>query len=567
MTTQELNNKIERVLGNNVRCLLPSYWWKNLLHSVADRIDTVEQKIGDDSGIAVVDSKEALYDLDLPKGSVASVTNEGIKPSECYQPTDEEMDNEIEVLSKLTPVRNVELITDKVIPGGEATAVLVTAALDAYMLLGISVDNTFLFVAVSFIDGEATYIYDIDKANEVLASRDFRFLYLDGGTMEALDGALRFNTSTDVYAKSASWDKLMKEGEVQEAEGLVFVLGFDEKGNILLTDEEKEANKRSYRSYSLNPELKCILKYYLTSDDGSIDHVFPGVPQADLVGAGFLTGAPLLPGVVFYGVSFGNAPALTFELFGKYDVCFMQDGTAYTIPHFNMGEIALLYMGGDENTLEWQRQSNKNMYDWWSSNYAPPIPVMVVIWVNGGTVIYPAQMMKIKDTGGTHIRFYFWDALTLEVCELNADGTVSKFEQYELFGREMSDTSVFGVQNSVVKKYIDDKVKNIDFPPVDAELSDTSTNAVQNKAVKKYMDDEVKVAVNALYQYLNDIDAYLKTEVSKKVEQKDVDSSIEQATDNIKKIIEESEDVAASAIAQLNAAVEDIINRLNNAGI
>jgi hypothetical protein len=542
MTTQELKNKIERVLGNNIRCLLPSYWWKNLLHSVADRIDEVEQKIGDDSGITVADSKEALYDLDLPKGSVATVTNEGIKPSECYQPTDEEMDNEPTILSKLTPVRNVELITDKVIPGGEATAVLVTAELDGYMHLGTSVDDIALFVAVAFIDEKTNYFYDIDKANEVLASHDFRFLRMAAGSIEALDRAFRFNTSTDVYAKSASWDKLIKEGEVQEAEGLVFVLGFDEKGNILLTDEEKEANKRSYQNYYLNPELKCVLKYYLTSEDGSIDRVFPGVPQADLVGYGHLLSLPPLPGVTFYGVSFGNAPGAVFELFGKYDVCFMQDGSAGMMPHFNMGEIALLYMGGNENTLEWQRRSNKNLYDWWSSNYATPLPVMVVMWVNGGTVIYPAQMMKIKDTGGTHIRFYFWDALTLEVCELNADGTVSKFERYEMFGSEMSDTSVFGVQNNVVKKYIDDKVANIDFPPVDAELSQTSTNAVQNKAVYNEMVEIIRIAVDT-WEYMIAI------------------------TDALSADVDEADKVTAAALNDLNKRLQDITTRLDNAGL
>lgn len=47
MTTQELKNKIEKVLGNNIRCLLPSYWWKNLFHSVADRIDEVETAASD----------------------------------------------------------------------------------------------------------------------------------------------------------------------------------------------------------------------------------------------------------------------------------------------------------------------------------------------------------------------------------------------------------------------------------------------------------------------------------------------------------------------------------------
>ena len=47
MTTQELKNKIEKVLGNSIRCLLPSYWWKNLFHSVADRIDEVETAASD----------------------------------------------------------------------------------------------------------------------------------------------------------------------------------------------------------------------------------------------------------------------------------------------------------------------------------------------------------------------------------------------------------------------------------------------------------------------------------------------------------------------------------------
>lgn len=45
MTTQELKNKIEKVLGNSIRCLLPSYWWKNLFHSVADSIEEVSTSV------------------------------------------------------------------------------------------------------------------------------------------------------------------------------------------------------------------------------------------------------------------------------------------------------------------------------------------------------------------------------------------------------------------------------------------------------------------------------------------------------------------------------------------
>lgn len=56
MTTQELKNKIEKVLGNSIRCLLPSYWWKNIFHSVADRIDEVETAVTKNASDMVVKS-------------------------------------------------------------------------------------------------------------------------------------------------------------------------------------------------------------------------------------------------------------------------------------------------------------------------------------------------------------------------------------------------------------------------------------------------------------------------------------------------------------------------------
>lgn len=45
MNTQELRNKIDNILGNSLRVLLPSYWWKKLFHHVADTIDGNEQLI------------------------------------------------------------------------------------------------------------------------------------------------------------------------------------------------------------------------------------------------------------------------------------------------------------------------------------------------------------------------------------------------------------------------------------------------------------------------------------------------------------------------------------------
>lgn len=45
MNTQELKEYIGRVLGNSIRCLLPSYWWKRLFGLVVDRVDEVEGRV------------------------------------------------------------------------------------------------------------------------------------------------------------------------------------------------------------------------------------------------------------------------------------------------------------------------------------------------------------------------------------------------------------------------------------------------------------------------------------------------------------------------------------------
>ena len=42
----ELKNYINRVLGDNIRCILPSYWWKRIFGLILDKIDEVSKSIG-----------------------------------------------------------------------------------------------------------------------------------------------------------------------------------------------------------------------------------------------------------------------------------------------------------------------------------------------------------------------------------------------------------------------------------------------------------------------------------------------------------------------------------------
>jgi hypothetical protein len=54
MTTQELKQQIDKVLGNSIRCLLPSYWWKRIFGLVVDEVEGKASKAYVDNAVANV---------------------------------------------------------------------------------------------------------------------------------------------------------------------------------------------------------------------------------------------------------------------------------------------------------------------------------------------------------------------------------------------------------------------------------------------------------------------------------------------------------------------------------
>ena len=75
MTTSELKQQIDKVLGNSIRCLLPSYWWKRLFHQVADRIDEVEQSVESKADKSYVDEAVGNVKVDITIDSELSDTS------------------------------------------------------------------------------------------------------------------------------------------------------------------------------------------------------------------------------------------------------------------------------------------------------------------------------------------------------------------------------------------------------------------------------------------------------------------------------------------------------------
>ena len=222
MTTQELKSYIDRILGNNIRLLLPSYWWKRAFGAVIDKVDEKVEKselktingesvVGEGDlrvGVKSVESVEALGKLDAEVGDMATVgvsMPRQVKIADCYFSIDNEKD-----WDKYTIIKSVE---ETGAPTSEGEICL-CATRD-----GINSGN---YLIVACDDGEHVYaqmlngnISKIDKKdfNQKLAQDDYRFTI--GYHIANFDSFFRFYTtdsiSADAYIKSDSWEKLAKE--------------------------------------------------------------------------------------------------------------------------------------------------------------------------------------------------------------------------------------------------------------------------------------------------------------------------------------------------------------------
>lgn len=86
MTAQELNTYINKVLGNSIRCLLPSYWWKRLLTRIVEYVD-----------ITVTEVKEKVDGIDVSefatKSEVESVAGEVVNVGNGVSAVEQRLSN------------------------------------------------------------------------------------------------------------------------------------------------------------------------------------------------------------------------------------------------------------------------------------------------------------------------------------------------------------------------------------------------------------------------------------------------------------------------------------------
>jgi hypothetical protein len=232
MTTQELKQQIDKVLGNSIRCLLPSYWWERLFNQVADRIDEVEQTTSqlidskvEEVKMPIVESVDELEKLELPKGRVAAVEKTGesatVKISDCYFSNNWEED-----WGKYTIVKGVEEKDNAIID--EAVAVVFSASKEMITKDAFQVNklNNGIFYYTKWADGEP-YVTTLEEVNKALSSGKYRaVIRLDAPDDYFIDDYFTFyleKPQPSLYIKGDSWERLAKESDLEGVDASITV--------------------------------------------------------------------------------------------------------------------------------------------------------------------------------------------------------------------------------------------------------------------------------------------------------------------------------------------------------
>lgn len=470
MTTQELKNKIEKVLGNNIRCLLPSYWWKNLFHSVADRIDEVETTITENVNDMVVKS---LKEFEVKHPDMVSST--------LYYTQDASSAEARSNASKL--IKWALSITDK--PSG-------------------TIGNA-LYVAVPVLEAE------YNSFSHVIQSPVFRLAVgvNSESTVEFLNVPMSDGQNYNiVFGVTSGVATLQPASSSSDGGSVMFVV--DPIGD--LTEEQKQNNSDAF--------LKVL------EAEGAIDiniMVMFFIAKPNMVSVNDNGNLVL----VAAGID-GGASRFIFTPEG--------DVTIETVEPTSSGgvEIRELYIYEDPSGKITELTDEQKAWNLETFEFFVEKKAIVRYRMSNYQWFY----LDTLDNG--YMRSYIATTYGVVCISLNVDeeGLAYAAVESQAFDDTVSE-STKAVQSRAVKTALDGKqdslvsginIKTIngksilgegDMEFADSAMSDTSTNAVQNNVVKKYIDDNLSNA----------------------------------------------EKVYAAALVDLDARIQDIVARLNNAGL
>ena len=249
MTTNELKSYVDRILGDSVRVLLPSYWWKRAFGAVIDKVDEKVEKddlktvngqsiLGEgDLKICVkkVNSISELNSIDASSGDIVSISGELVqkKQSELNYVGGE---NAEEVFAQNAIIKGVSISAPTSVDFDAWCGFV--AADESYILIAyLTTDNQIIFIE-DFASENPVLLYNganvvnsgVSRLNGLLGKKDYvcigAFQLVGNTNTEELSAQVDswldvlIEGSAEAYIKSKSWDKLAKEYIVPSEEEL-----------------------------------------------------------------------------------------------------------------------------------------------------------------------------------------------------------------------------------------------------------------------------------------------------------------------------------------------------------
>lgn len=426
MTTQELKNKIEKVLGNSIRCLLPSYWWKNLFHSVADRIDEVETTVTENVNDMVVKS---LKEFEAKHPDMASST----------------------LVFTVDP------------SSAEARNNAIKIAKWAFKITSSPAKSTVdpLYIAVPIVDEE--FAYSIQTPMYGLGEFGVKFYNLrmpDGKT---------YNMEFDFSSGAA----VSEEASSSSGGGSVMFV-INPIGD--LTEEQRQNNADAYLKVIESEfaiDINIMVMFFIAK---------PNIVSANNNGDLVFVSASIDGGVSkFIFTSEGDATIETVEPTSSEGVEIRELRTNSNLSDedkaYNI-ETVELYKEGKAlviTPIAYSQTSTER-----TDRMAAPFFVDLHTGDSTKLATFRFLAPNIDEIDPFERGFLLEDTVVI-----SNDGSVS-VTAGSFYDIAMSDTSTKAVQNKVIKKYIDDAIANVGGGSdivVDTEISSTSTNPVQNKVV------------------------------------------------------------------------------------
>lgn len=249
MTTQELKQYIDKVLGNSIRCLLPSYWWKRLFSLLADRVDDKQDILvsgkniktingnsllgeGDTNVDIIINSVDELNTLDLPTGSRASVVTGGPVLSsikDCVESNDETQWTRVSGV-QINAFPDFSLFSADANEAsisffeGTSPSIYIVARKDELVMGAVRMNTSeTIYLSRNGVDISQDAV---DRLNGWLKTGDYKVAVYNGlhDMSDFFDSFIKFYiyhpTVSDVYVKADSWEKLSKEYVVSSEEEL-----------------------------------------------------------------------------------------------------------------------------------------------------------------------------------------------------------------------------------------------------------------------------------------------------------------------------------------------------------